>query len=501
MHCSERFYAFFVDFKAAFDSIHHDLLFARLAALGVSRRFIRLLGSLYSGAKAAVWNREGVSASFDVGRGVRQGCLLSPLLFALYINALQDELPHGVLAGSTTIKTLMYADDIVITAATVGDLQRNINALQKFCTQWKLQVNLQKSKIMVFRRGGRLRVSESWTYQNVPVEVVNSYKYLGITLTSGLSFETHLRDRAAAAKMSIAVGYGSLFKLSNVPISVKYQVFQAATRSVLGYGAQVWGYQLYKTVEQVFKYFVKRIFHLPRNTPDYVIYQETAVLPVFMYTLDLHVKYLLKVMEMPANRYPKVVAREIVLRRLFWCKELGSIGERHGCMMDGDFEDRHGWKVRLEDLKEKIKVRWMEATRARALASTCRIYRLLDMDVKPINLTSKEQRASMFVLRWVCRVRGDLLKLNSRPHMPHEDEHNENCSLCNLRVPENMEHFIAICPALAEFRMANFGTPRLSHESFLGTLNGMNWLPLARFCESAWKYRAYLVQQFNWGNR
>lgn len=165
------------------------------------------------------------------------------------------------------------------------------------------------------------------------------------------------------------------------------------------------------------------------------------------------------------------------------------------------FEDRSEWRGQLEGVQEKVRDSWMEMTKARALASSSRMYRFLDMDVRCIDLTEKEQKASMFVLRWVCRVRGDLLKLNSRPHMPHEEDgHNEICSLCNMGVPEDLEHFLAICPVLAEFRVTNFGTPRLPRDILLSVLNGANWLPLARYCQKAWGYRADLVQHFNWGN-
>ena len=70
----------------------------------------------------------------------------------------------------------------------------------------------------------------------------------------------------------------------------------------------------------MFRYFVKRIFYQPRNTPDYVIYLETAVSSFFVSTLGLYA--VRKVLDMPVDRFPRKVATEIVNRRLFWYKGL-----------------------------------------------------------------------------------------------------------------------------------------------------------------------------------
>ncbi|BES87382.1 Reverse transcriptase (RNA-dependent DNA polymerase) [Nesidiocoris tenuis] len=94
-----KLYAFFVDLRAAFDTVDRGLLFYKLLGMGVSHRMVRVLRSLYSGVTSSVWTRDGATGSFPVGVGVRQGCPLSPLLFALYINNLTDVIVRGVLVG------------------------------------------------------------------------------------------------------------------------------------------------------------------------------------------------------------------------------------------------------------------------------------------------------------------------------------------------------------------------------------------------------------------
>lgn len=87
--------------------------------------------------------------------GVKQGCLLSPLLFTLMLNDLHDFLGGVVKVCELKIRVLMYADDVIIFGEDEYVLQGMINRLFNYCKVWNLTVNLQKSKIMIFNRSGR----------------------------------------------------------------------------------------------------------------------------------------------------------------------------------------------------------------------------------------------------------------------------------------------------------------------------------------------------------
>lgn len=144
-------YAFFVDLKCAFDKIHRNLMFYKLTSYGLSAKTLRILRLLYSDTTSQIWDGCNLSAAFNTNCGVKQGCILSPLLFALFINDIIDAFPEGVKVAGTEVKALLYADDLVLLSDKPVGLQSMIDALQNYCQKWQLTVNIDKSKIAVFR--------------------------------------------------------------------------------------------------------------------------------------------------------------------------------------------------------------------------------------------------------------------------------------------------------------------------------------------------------------
>uniref|UniRef100_A0A146MDJ5 RNA-directed DNA polymerase from mobile element jockey n=1 Tax=Lygus hesperus TaxID=30085 RepID=A0A146MDJ5_LYGHE len=493
----KKVFAFFVDYRGAFDRVRHDLLFEKLDNMGVSQKFLKFLSAMYGIGRATVWGREGLSRYFDVEQGVKQGCLLSPLLFALFINDLTDALVCGVAVGSQVIPALLYADDVVVVAESREDLQRNIDALHGYCTRWSLEVNLEKSKIVVFRRGGRLAGQDKWYYGSNELDIVSSFRYLGVSLTPALSFTGHLRDKASASKTAINSIYRSFFKQNSIPINAKYKVFMAAVRTILTYAAQIWGYKYYGVVEQVQIQFVKMICSLPLNTPNYMVYLEADVDPVFFFTLALHCGYIKKVLKMPESRFPKIVALEAINKNTSWAKELRNLAGRVGCAFDLDVCNLRQCDSHLDSLLAACKVTHRDEIMVRALQSSNLLYSQLDLNVHPLDMKNERPEHPLYVRRWLVKLRGSLLGLNHRPFLPLADRR-EDCSMCNMRELEDVHHFLGVCPVLGEFRYACFGSWVLTRERVITILNGDCMGQMAKYCSVAWRYRAELVREFNW---
>ena len=121
--------------------------------MGIPDHLTCLLRNLYAGQKATVRTRHGTIDWFQIGKGVRQGCVLSPYLFNLYAehimrNAGLDETQAGIKIVGRNINSLRYADDTILMAESEEELKSLVMKVKEESEKVDLKFNIQKSKIM-----------------------------------------------------------------------------------------------------------------------------------------------------------------------------------------------------------------------------------------------------------------------------------------------------------------------------------------------------------------
>ena len=114
-------YFCFIDYAKAFDCVDHYKLWKILKEMGISDHLTCLLRNLYAGQEATVRTGHGTTDRFQIGKGVRQGCILSPCLFNLYAEYIMsdvglDEAQAGIMIARRNISNLRYADDTILMA-------------------------------------------------------------------------------------------------------------------------------------------------------------------------------------------------------------------------------------------------------------------------------------------------------------------------------------------------------------------------------------------------
>ena len=160
LHYKQKVYACFIDFKKAFDSVWHEGLFHRILSYGIGGKMFDLIKTLYTRSTCAVKLGKNRTDSFPYRRGVRQGCILSPLLFNLFINELPlsfnaSNTDPFTLPNGTKLNSLLYADDLVILSKSKTGLDNYLKVLECFNAKWLLNVNYRKTKILVFQKSGK----------------------------------------------------------------------------------------------------------------------------------------------------------------------------------------------------------------------------------------------------------------------------------------------------------------------------------------------------------
>jgi len=143
-----RLYALFADLSAAFDNIDRDTLWRILRDMKLEEGLIRRMEKIYESTEVMVRTEEEISESFMTRRGVRQWCVLSPILFNLYMAGINEELRNrkigGIEVGNTRIWELAYADDIVLLARNKVALEDMMLTFSRFLKERKLELNTDK---------------------------------------------------------------------------------------------------------------------------------------------------------------------------------------------------------------------------------------------------------------------------------------------------------------------------------------------------------------------
>ena len=282
----KKLYCCFVDYRKAFDKIDRNKLFYKLARSGVTGKLLNIIQQIYSDLKSCVKHNSELSDFFSSTVGLMQGEALSPFLFSLYINDFESELISSncepVNLRDLSLFLLLYADDTVILSDSRKGLQNLLDRLYTYSSDWNIEVNIDKTKIVIFRKGFRLCRDDKWFYNNEPVEVVNSFAYLGITLNfNGIFTKTQSLIAQQGNKCMFKI-----LKLCNdnyLNIETKLHVFDTYVASVLNYGAEVWGFHPGNDIEKVHTRFCKMILKVKNSTPNFMVYTELGRLPSAYY--------------------------------------------------------------------------------------------------------------------------------------------------------------------------------------------------------------------------
>ena len=248
----------------------------------------------------------------DCTFGVKQGDVCSPVLFSLFINELAMEVirngRHGIIMSLDAFELfiLLLADDVVLLSETVTGLQRQLNNLQQAAQSLDLKVNLNKSNIVVFRKGGYLAAGERWYFDGVIMPVVNVYKYLGILFSTRLSFSAACQDLASRAKHALLGIMQKLYMLNNNSLDVFLKLFDACVQPVVQYGAELWALDTAAVhCEKIHLFALKRFLGVDRKTPNDLVYGELDRFPITINSVIKCIKYWLKLCCMLDERLPR----------------------------------------------------------------------------------------------------------------------------------------------------------------------------------------------------
>ena len=233
-----------------------------------------------------------------------------PFLFSIYINDVERELINrdakGVDIGLIKLFLLLYADDITLFSDSADGLQ-GFNILSEYCDRWKLKINLSKTKVMVFRKGGRLSKELGFRYKGMEIEIVHQFSYLGVVFTSGGSFSNAQATLAGQAQKAIFKLKGYLENFTELTPKHVLELFDKLVSPVLNYSSEVWGFCKAKQIERVHLQFCKGLLGVKQSTQNNFIYGELGRVSFEVKRHYNIIRYWLKVIKSSDIKYIKFI--------------------------------------------------------------------------------------------------------------------------------------------------------------------------------------------------
>ncbi|KAI5707314.1 hypothetical protein M8J77_000030 [Diaphorina citri] len=237
-------YICFIDFEKAFDKLKHDKLIEILENIGLEEKDIRLIKTLYWHQSASV-RLEGnnYTEPVNIKRGTRQGCVLSPQFFNIYSEYIFKEalanITHGVTIGDETINNIRYADDTVLLANTIEELQILVDKVTSVCDDFGLKLNTSKTKFMIVSRKKKNLHNITLKAYGVDLERTSNVNYLGSYINDDWDIQKEIKIRIEKARTSF-FKFKNLFCGHEINLALKLRMLRCYVFSVLLYGMESW---------------------------------------------------------------------------------------------------------------------------------------------------------------------------------------------------------------------------------------------------------------------
>ena len=258
-------YIAFVDLSKAFDSVDRELLWRVLEKCGCPPRFIQVIRGLHDGMKLRVRCGGELSEPFEVSRGVKQGCVLAPVLFNTYVqcitrmlSALLDrdhlislnyrtdrnlfnlqKLKAKTRISKTNLLELQYADDCALVADSAQNLQHVLDLVSRLYTRLGLKINVQKTEFIQHElqpQGNSL----SLNIEGSAISKVHCFRYLGSNISSNCCLDDEISYRICKGTSAFGRLNSMVFRNRNLKLKTKIAVYNAVVVSVLLYGSETW---------------------------------------------------------------------------------------------------------------------------------------------------------------------------------------------------------------------------------------------------------------------
>ena len=257
----EPLHVCFIDLRKAYDTVNRPALWTVLQKAGLSPKIVRLIKELHTDTTSRVRMSGTYSRSFNTNNGVRQGCVMSPALFNIFLDTVVRQALAGMKDGVTIkytcgdevyslklteelttlnlVQILLYADDMAIVCDSAKGLERLVQRLDVITQKWLLDISQKKTKLMTVDHDhtGDLPVV---TLRGKAIKAVDHFKYLGRIFQDTHDIDREISNRISKATKSFNALKPPLFCRKEISTKTKVRIFNTVCLPALLYGTETW---------------------------------------------------------------------------------------------------------------------------------------------------------------------------------------------------------------------------------------------------------------------
>ncbi|XP_078603943.1 uncharacterized protein LOC144877771 [Branchiostoma floridae x Branchiostoma japonicum] len=239
---NSQLYAVFIDYEKAFDSVDRSTLWNILAHYGIPSKIINMIKVFYTNFQAQVSHEGDLTEPFNMTTGVRQGCLLSPLLFITALDWVMRETTKDGRTGiqwtlTNMLDDLDFADDLALLSHSIRQMREKAQKLEHNSGQVGLTINAKKTKEMRVKTVGN---AKPVCCRGTELEIVKEFTYLGSVISSDGGATKDVDARIGKAKAAFAQ-LKPVWRARNISLRTKLRIFESNVKSILLYGCETWG--------------------------------------------------------------------------------------------------------------------------------------------------------------------------------------------------------------------------------------------------------------------
>ena len=495
-----KLYAAFIDFKKAYDTVDREKLFNRLKQLGIRGIYLNNIIAMYKNTSYKIKLTNGFLDPLECNLGLKQGCPLSPMLFNLYIDDVEnifDDQCNPVILQEEKIHHFLYADDLVILSETADGLQRSLNKLSEYAKQKDLTISIKKSKTLIFNVPGRF-IKKQFYIEGKPLEAVNTFCYLGFELkASGIVSHAMntLHEKAKKALRPLMC----VTNRFNLPARTVSRLFHTLISPIALYNVENWAIlsdsklKEFKEIDifnetnksstdVIHRKLLKQLLGVSKSCPNMAVYGETGEIPLSLKGYRLMLNYWNRLTNLPDGNLAKKALIENISIRTNWILTIEKLVKSFKLIEVSCHKFKRATSKNIDNY---YKTFWISEI-TETSSSRLKTYKAINKDY----ITPKHLNLSFQKRRLISKIRCSDHQLAIEKGRHKNSDSERLCRTCTTGSIEDEEHFLLKCRAYQNLRERY----QIRSDNLYDVLNIENQENLAIFLDKAYKLREELTE-------